>query len=153
MVKIYKEEESAVTMLDMEVGDKLITKSRPLSKTDLYLNLMALGIYHPMFYNVKAAKEKGWKDTIFQGVIVMSIAEGLLHQSGAIAHSIACLGSDKVKFKAPVFPGDEVRYELEIVSKRQRENKDWVVTFKFEIKTQNDEIAIDGLNTLLFTAS
>ncbi|HUV59895.1 MAG TPA: MaoC/PaaZ C-terminal domain-containing protein [Desulfatiglandales bacterium] len=153
MAKIYKEEESKVMMLDMEVGDKLITKSRPLSKTDLYLNLMVLGIYHPMFYNVETAKEKGWKDTIFQGVIVMNIAEGLLHQSGVIANSSACLGSDKVKFTAPVFPGDDIRYELEIVSKRQRENKDWVVTFKFEIKTQNDEIAIDGLNTLLFTAS
>ena len=120
MEKFYKEEELSKKILDLEVGDKFATKWRTMTQTDLELNAIVNGDYHPMFFSEEAAKNMGWKTKLFPGLVTLNIAIGLLIQSR--------------------------RFELELVSKKQNSKKQWIIDYKFEVKNDKGEVCIEGYN-------
>lgn len=46
------------------------------------------------------------------------VAGVLAYKSGAIGKSVFFLSIDKAKFRKPVFPGDQVRFEITVLQKR-----------------------------------
>jgi acyl dehydratase len=146
MGKFYNEEELSKKILDLDVGDKYATKLRTMTQTDLELNAIVNGDYHPMFFSEEAAKKMGWKRTLFPGLVTLNIAIGLLIQSRVTIDTIGFLGMDKIKFRAPVYPGDTIRFELELVSKKQNSKNQWIIDYKFEVKNDKNEVCIEGYN-------
>lgn len=143
----YVEEEMWKYIQDMEVGDKLITKSRVITRTDLELYAISTGDTHPMFLSEEHARAAGWKTQIVPGLLSYSIAVGLLIQSGFIADVIAYMGTDKMRFLAPVYPYDTIRVEAEVLSKKKTKTGNWVGSYKWVIKNQNNEATAEGENT------
>ena len=84
------------------------------------------------------------------GLLSFSIAVGLLIQSGFISDVIAFLGTDKVRFNAPVYPYDSIRVEAEVLSKKKTKNENWICSYKWIIRNQNDEAVAEGENTCMF---
>jgi len=146
MGAFYSEEELSKKILDLDIGDRFATKWRTLTQTDLELNAIVNGDFHPMFFSEEIAKKAGWKTRLFPGLVTLNIAIGLLIQSRITIDTIGFLGMDKIKFLAPVYPGDTIRFELELISKKQNNKKQWIVDYKFEIKNNNNEICIEGFN-------
>ena len=146
MAKVYIEEEQRKYIEDMEVGDRLITKSRVISKTDVELFAIATGAAEHMFLSDEMAQSVGWKAQLAPGLLSYSIAVGLLLQSGFIADVKAYMGTDKMRFLAPVYPGDIIRVEAEVLSKKETKARDWICTYKWEIKNQNDVTTGEGEN-------
>jgi acyl dehydratase len=72
-------------------------------------------------------------------MLVLSYSTGLLDLKPGYVQ--AFYGMDKVRFVKPVFIGDTIHVELEIVGKKDRE-KGGVVTVKNEIKNQADETVV-----------
>ena len=133
MGEFYSETERAMKILDMNIGDRFATKWRTLTRTDLELNCIVNGDFHPMFFSEKAAQEAGWRTNLFPGLVTLSIAIGLLIQSRVTIDTIGFLGMDKIKFLAPVYPGDTIRFELELVSKKQNSKKQWIIDMQLQI--------------------
>lgn len=72
-----------------------------------------------MFLSEEAARAAGWKTQVVPGLLTFSIAVGLLIQSGYIRDVIAFMGTDKVRFHAPVYPYDSIRVETQVLSKKR----------------------------------
>jgi len=150
MVQSYIEEEKQQHIQSMEIGDKFITKSRVVTRTDLELYAISTGDTHPMFLSEEYAKSFGWRTQLVPGLLTFSIAVGLLIQSGFISDVIAFLGTDKVKFNAPVYPYDSIKVEAEILSKKQTKSANWICSYKWIVRNQNDEAVAEGENTCMF---
>ena len=132
---------------NMEAGDRLVTKSRVITKTDLELYAISTGDTHPMFLSEEYAQSLGWKTQLVPGLLSYSIAIGLLIQSGFIADVIAYMGTDKLRFLAPVYPYDAIRVEAEVLSKKETKTGNLVCSYKWVIKNQKDEEVAEGENT------
>lgn len=143
----YVEEDMQKHLQEMEVGDKFITKPRVITKTDLELYAISTGDIHPMFLSEEYARAAGWKTQIVPGLLSYSIAIGLLLQSGVLADVIAYMGTDKMKFLAPVYPYDTIKAEIEVLSKKETKTGNWVCSYKWAIRNQNNEATAEGENT------
>jgi oxepin-CoA hydrolase/3-oxo-5,6-dehydrosuberyl-CoA semialdehyde dehydrogenase len=146
----YIEEDMQKHIQNMEVGDRIVTKSRVITKTDLELYAISTGDIHPMFLSEEYAKEFGWRTQLVPGLLAFSIAVGLLIQSGFIADVIAFMGTDKVRFNAPVYPYDTIRVKAEVLSKKETKKGNWICTYKWVIRNQSDEAVAEGENMCMF---
>ena len=135
---------------EMEIGDRFVTKSRVITKTDLELYAISTGNTHPMFLSEEYAKSLGWRTQLVPGLLSLSVAIGLLIQSGLAIHVMAFMGTDKVRFNAPVHPYDTVRVEGNVLSKKKTEQGNWICRYKWVIKNQNDEAVAEGEITGMF---
>jgi len=147
MARLLNESEMQQHIQNMEAGDRFITKSRVITKTDLELYAISTGDTHPMFLSEEQAKDAGWKTQLVPGLLTFSIAVGLLIQSGFISDVKAFLGTDKVKFNSPVYPYDTIRVETEVLSKKQTKSGDWICSYKWIVRNQNDVAVAEGENT------
>ena len=143
----YIEENAQKHIQDMEIGDKILTKSRVITKTDLELYAISTGDTHPMFLSEEYARSLGWKMQLVPGLLTYSIAIGLLIQSGFIIDVTAYMATDKLRFLAPVYPYDTIRVEAEVLAKKQTKKGNWVCSYKWIIRNQNDEALAEGENT------
>lgn len=147
MGQLYIEEDMKKYIQKMKIGDKIVTKSRVISRTDTELFAIATGAVEPMFLSAEGAQAAGWKNQLVPGLLSYSIAVGLLIQSGFIADVKAYMGTDKMKFLAPAYPGDIIRVEAEVLSQKETKKGDWICSYKWTIKNQEDETIAEGENT------
>ena len=143
----YNEPDMQPRIQNMEAGDRIVTKSRVITKTDLELYAISTGDTHPMFLSEEYAKSFGWKTQIVPGLLGYSIAVGLMIQSGFISDVTAYMGTDKMRFLAPVYPYDTIRVEAEVLSKKQTKSGNWIASYKWVIRNQNNEATAEGENT------
>ena len=80
---------------------------------------------------------------IAHGMLTLSIASGLAPRTEATTpvEILAFLGMDKVRFTAPVFIGDTIRVESEVIEARPSKSMPGagILKFKNTVKNQRDE--------------
>jgi len=145
MAKDYIEDSWRMPIQKMEVGDRLTTKQRVISKTDVELFALLGGDIAPQFLNEEAAKAQGWKTQLVPGLCTLNIAYGLLIQAGFLADIIAYMGTANMRFLAPVYPGDSVRMETEVTSKKKTE-KGWICEYDWTIRNHDGVAVAEGHN-------
>ena len=147
MAKEYVEQDMQKPIQEMDIGDRFVTKPRVITKTDLELYAISTGDIHPMFLSEEAAQAAGWRTQLVPGLLTFSIAVGLLIQAGYIKDVMAFMGTDRVRFNAPVYPYDTIRVETEMLSKKRTGNSNWICTYAWVVRNQNDEAVAQGENT------
>jgi acyl dehydratase len=97
----------------LKSAERLIT----LSDIDRYADLT--GERHPVHMDEAFARRAGFPGRIAHGLFGLALIEGLKAELGCFEESVvASLGWDKVRFHAPLVPGDVVHLRLELVDKR-----------------------------------
>ena len=147
MGKEFKEEDQQIRIQKLEVGDRFTTKPRVISKADVEQFASMTGYTLPFFLSEAGAKEAGWQGQLVPGMLTVSMAIGLLIQSGYIWDVTASLGADTIKFEKPVYVGDEIRVETEITSKKQTKKGGWITSYNWAVRNQKGEIVASGNNT------
>jgi acyl dehydratase len=145
MSKRFIEDNWRTPIQKMEIGDKIITKLRTITKTDIELGALLGGDYAPQFLSEKAAQDSGWKTQLLPGICTVNIAYGLLIQAGFLSDIIAYMGTDNMRFHAPVYPGNSIRMEAELTS-RKKSKKGWICEYDWIIKNQDGVNVADGHN-------
>ena len=145
MAKHYIEDSWRTPVQKMEIGDKLTTKARIISKTDVELFALLGGDIAPQFLSEKAAQANGWKTQLVPGLCTLNIAYGLLIQVGFLADIIAYIGTTNMRFFAPVYPDDSIRMETEVTSKKKTK-KGWICEYDWTIRNQDGAAAAEGHN-------
>lgn len=145
MAKDYTEDSWRTPVQKMEIGDKLITKWRTISRADSELFALLGGDYAPQFLSEEAAQENGWKSQLVPGLCSLNIAYGLLIQAGFLQDVIAYMGTKNMEFLAPVYPGDSIRMETEVTSKKETK-KGWICEYDWIIRNQAGVAVATGLN-------
>ena len=129
---------------DFTVGDiykhpygRTITETDDVWITNVTLNL------NPMHFNEAYAAETEFGERLVNGLVVIALAVGMSVIDVSM-NAIANLGYDDIRHHAPVFHGDTIFAESEVVSKRESESRDHVgiVTTELRAFNQDDELVL-----------
>lgn len=125
---------------EYSVGDTYRTAGRTVSESDIMSFIELCGLYEPIFTDIEHIKEHTPFDERFApGELITDFALGNVIRSGFIEGAVSMLELTTT-FDAPVFAGDTIYVDIEVVDKSETSNPDHgVVTFEYTIENQNDE--------------
>ncbi|MEM2947402.1 MAG: MaoC/PaaZ C-terminal domain-containing protein, partial [Candidatus Bathyarchaeia archaeon] len=94
--------------------------------------------------NAEYMKNSPFGQRIAHGMLTLSVASGLALRATRMPplEVLAFLGMDNVRFTAPVFIGDTIRVETEVIEARPSKSKPGAGILKFRnvVKNQRDEV-------------
>nr|HID60107.1 acyl dehydratase [Desulfobacterales bacterium] len=130
---------------DFISGKVYTTDRRTITETDV-VNFMTLcAFFEPLFMDLGYVEtETPFKKRIAPGALTFSFAEGLTMLTRIIHNTgMAFLGVD-MEIIRPVFIGDTISVEIEVVEKRETKKRDrGVITFLHRVKNQKDELVME----------
>lgn len=127
---------------DFDIGEKFVTPAKYITQTEL--DLFCLITRHSSFHiDAELARSLGFKGKVVPGLFVLSLINGLMGEIGLMEEILLFLGINNTRFRSPVFPGDSVRLQLEVIGKKDvaKWKELGIITFKIEIKNQ-DEVVV-----------
>ena len=127
---------------ELSVGDRFTTARRTITETDVIQFVTLVGFIEPLFLDIEyIQKESLFKRRIAPGTLVFAYSEGLVVQSGLIhGTGMAFAGLDKMALRAPVFVGDTIHVEGEVIEKREGRRPDaGRVFWRHVVKNQRGE--------------
>jgi 3-hydroxybutyryl-CoA dehydratase len=122
---------------DFEMGDKTVSKGRTITEADIVLFAAFSGDWHQLHTDIEYAKKGPFGERIAHGFLVLTVASGLMPLEGMAI--LAFYGMDEVRFLGPTKIGDTIHVEMEVLEKKEKNEKSGVVSFKTSIKNQKDE--------------
>ena len=139
---------------DFTIGD--IYEHRPGKTVTEYDNhlftLLSLNT-HPMHFDAEFAKESEFKQNLVVSPYTLALLIGM-SVTDVSQKAIANLGMDEVRFTAPVFAGDTLYAESEVLAKRESKSRpgQGVVTIRTVGRNQKDETVCTFLRNMLIPA-
>jgi acyl dehydratase len=123
---------------DIEIGRTVRTQGRTVTESDLTNFAGVSGDFNHLHTDEARMADSMFGERIAHGMFVLSAATGLIWQARSPeerAAVVAFYGIDRVRFRAPVFVGDTVHVELEVIGKEERERGPGtgVVTYDLEV--------------------
>lgn len=129
---------------DFDVGDvykhpygRTVTETDNVWFTNLTMNL------NPMHFNQAYAAETEFDERLVDGTFVIALAVGM-SVIDVSANATANLGYDDIRHTAPVYHGDTIFAESEVLTTRESESRDHVgiVTTELRAYNQDDELVL-----------
>ncbi|MGQ9460217.1 MAG: MaoC/PaaZ C-terminal domain-containing protein [Candidatus Bathyarchaeaceae archaeon] len=127
---------------DFKVGEKAVSPGRTVTEADIVMFAALSGDWTELHTNAEYMKNSIFGQRIAHGMLTLSIASGLGMRTGATRPEVlAFLGMDKVRLIAPVFIGDTIRIESEVIEARPSKSRPGagILRFKNTVKNQRDE--------------
>ena len=116
---------------------------RTLTRYDNVLFSAAMCFWNPMLLNARYAEAHGHPDTPINPMLVLCTAIGLSVEDLS-ERSTAFLGVDECQFHRPVYPGDTVRAESEVLTCRRSSSRagEGIVAWRTNAFNQRDELVL-----------
>jgi acyl dehydratase len=134
---------------EFEVGARYPTYTRTITEGDLSLFCAFVGYHVPLFIDEEYAKRTPYGGRIVPSALTMSISTGMT-ESLFRTTVIGLLGVDRGRFLAPVRPGDTIRTEVEVLSKKETSHPQrGIVVFRDHVLNQHDETVFQLDKTVL----
>jgi len=129
---------------DFKLGEKAVSPGRTVTETDIVMFAALSGDWSELHTNAEYMRNSVFGQRIAHGFLTLSIAAGLALRIGGRPQVdvLAFLGMDKVRFtNSPVFIGDTIRVELEVVEARASQSRPdaGILKFKNTVRNQRDE--------------
>jgi acyl dehydratase len=87
---------------------------RTLTEADIVAFAGLSGDFNPLHVDEPAARRTAFRGRIAHGLLVQSVASGLINQTGAFHGTIAALQEMSIRYLAPVRAGDTIAVELRV---------------------------------------
>jgi acyl dehydratase len=139
---------------EWRLGERIVHEiHRTVTETD---NLLFSTMTHnpqPLHLDVEAAKRSEFGRILVNGTFTFALMVGLSVGDTTLGTLVANLGYDKLVMPNPVFIGDTMRAETEVVALRDSKSRPTagLVTFRHVLINQRDEIVCECLRTALLT--
>jgi acyl dehydratase len=107
----------------VSVGQTSETEARTITEADIVNFAGVSGDFNHLHLDAERMGESGFGGRIAHGMLVLSVATGLLWQARTAEQRealVAFYGIDALRFRAPTFPGDTVHVETEAIEKTRR---------------------------------
>lgn len=137
---------------EWRVGDRIAHDlRRTVTETD---NLLFSTMTHnpqPLHLDAEAARASEFGQILVNGTFTFALMVGITVGDTTLGTLVANLGYDKVVMPKPVFIGDTMRAETEVVELRDSKSRPeaGLVTFRHRLLNQRDEIVCECLRTAL----
>ncbi|MBB3910976.1 MaoC family dehydratase [Sphingomonas desiccabilis] len=135
-----------------KVGDRLVHDiRRTVTETD---NLLFSTMTHnpqPLHLDAEAARASEFGQILVNGTFTFALMVGLSVGDTTLGTLVANLGYDKLIHPQPVFLGDTLRAETEVVELRDSRSRPdaGIVTFRHQLFNQRDAVVCDCLRAAL----
>jgi acyl dehydratase len=130
---------------DFEVGQVFATDSRRIEREEILAFAALTGDNNPLHTDAEFMRSSEVGDVIAHGLLIQSIAIGLLADLGIMEGTTIALAQVDARFVRPVLPGDEVRVVVRIDSTRPSKKPDrGVVVRVLEVRNQRDEVVVES---------
>jgi acyl dehydratase len=103
---------------EFEIGQVLVTAGRTVTESDIVRFAGLSGDFNQIHTDADYAARDPFGQRVAHGLLVQSIASGLAVQSGVIEGTVLAFRELSCKFSLPVYIGDTIRVNLEIVEKK-----------------------------------
>lgn len=128
---------------DYEIGEAFVSPGRTITETDLVLYSALTGDWWEGHTNVEYAKKTVFGQRIAHGFLTLCVGTSLLFRLGVDQvfprSFIANFGLDAMRFLAPVFIGDTIRCEAELVEMTGKDAGRGILKFNTRVLNQRDE--------------
>jgi len=111
---------------------RTVTETDDVWFTNITMNV------NPMHFNEAYAAETEFGERLVNGTFVIALAVGMSVVDVSM-NATANLGYDDIRHHAPVFHGDTLFAESEVLSKRESESRDGVGMVTTELRTYNQD--------------
>ncbi len=139
---ISREERHKVCFEDVVIGQTWRSPSRTLTDQDLRTFTELSGDRLEIHLDDQVARESRFGRRIAQGLLGTVIASGLRDVPGKPEVLLGL--SVSVEFKKPIFPGDSLHVEEELIAKREGKPKEGVVVYRRRLINQNGDVVQEG---------
>lgn len=131
----------------IEEGDTSVTGGRTITEADVRNFAGVSGDFNHIHLDEERMKESMFGEPIAHGMLIMSAATGLIWQHRTEAERdavVAFYGIDDLRFEKPVYTGDTIRVEMEVIETHARSGGagNGTVTYALEIVNQEGEVVI-----------
>ncbi|MBG7609739.1 MAG: MaoC family dehydratase N-terminal domain-containing protein [Anaerolineae bacterium] len=128
------------------VGQKFFSIARTITESDIVTFAGLSGDFNQIHTDSEFAKNTAYGKRIAHGLLVASIASGLLAQSGILEGTVQAFREiSKWKFAKPIFIGDTVRVEADVTAvKKLNHLGGGIVDMQLVVFNQNDDMAMKG---------
>jgi len=130
---------------DFVAGRTYTTEKRTITETDLVNFVTHCAMFEPLFMDTGYVEnETHYGRKIAPGLLTLSFSEGLVLLTGILKNrGIAFLGM-KMEIKRPVYVGDAIYVEVDVVDKRETKKNDrGVITFRHRIRNQDNDLVME----------
>lgn len=135
-----------------KVGDRIAHElRRTVTEAD---NLLINTLTHnpqPLHLDAEYAASTEFGRIVVNGLFTLSLMVGISVSETTLGTLIANLGYDKITMPRPVFIGDTLRAETEVMELRTSKSRPnaGIVTFRHRAFNQRDELVCEALRTVM----
>jgi acyl dehydratase len=136
---------------EFEVGQRVITAGRTVTESDIVTFAGLSGDYNQIHTDIEFSKSTPFGQRVAHGVLVLSIATGLIAQAGFIEGTVLAFREiNNWKFAKPVFIGDTVHVVADIIeTKALPRLGGGAVIIKLSVVNQDEDVVMRGKWTAL----
>jgi acyl dehydratase len=139
---------------DCEVGDVAVTVGRTVTETDVVMYSALSGDYTPIHTDAEVGRNGPFGQRIAHGPLGFTYAIGLSARLAMFEDTaIAALGVKDWKYIGPIFIGDTLHVEIEIIGKRLTSNPSrGILERRFRVIKQDDSVVQEGVLPVMVKA-
>lgn len=123
---------------EISIGDKA-SFTKTISEADVYAFAGITGDFNPLHVNQEFAAKSRFKQRIAHGMLSASFISTVIGTELPGVNTIYL--SQDVKFTAPVYFGDTLTAEAEVLEKREDKR---ILTLRTTVMNQHGKIVVDG---------
>jgi len=133
---------------DCKVGDRIVTPGRTITEADVVMFSAFSSDWNAIHTDKHYAETTTYGKRIAHGMLGLVAGSCLLSRAGWFTfwpRSMKCItGLDRVRFPLPIFIGDSIYLQAEIVEMIPAPNNMGIITSKLRIINQHDSAVITG---------
>ena len=105
----------------------------------------------PLHLDAEYMKQTEFGRPLINSFFTFGLVVGIAVHETTLGTTVANLGMDEVRFPHPLFPGDTIRVETEVLAKRESKSRpdNGIVTFAHRAFNQNDVLVAEFKRTAL----
>ena len=130
-----------------DVGRRFVGPSKTLTDAHFLMFSAVSGDVHPIHYDVEYCRERGFPNLLAHGFqVLIQTAAGAGNFAHIMGDALVAFVDQSSQFLAPVFSGDTVYPELEIVELISQ-NSTGLVRVKSTVHNQKGELVMEGFQS------
>ena len=143
---LFPEKITGLWFEEFEPGQTLITSGRTITEADVVNYAGFSGDFNQVHVDEEYARKTQFGKRIAHGLLVFSVAIGLLVQTGLIKDTMGAFREiSKWKFRLPVFIGDTIHVVLKILETRSVARlQGGLIVIGLDVINQNEEVVMNG---------
>lgn len=133
------------TFEEFELNEEIVSGARTVTEADVVSFACLSGDFHPQHMNKEYAAKDPGGERIAHGLLVLSMATGLLNQTGVFEGTSIAILETTARFLKAVKFGDTIRAVQKIVGKKETSKPDrGVLSTRITVMNQDDETVLEA---------